>query len=107
MEITITVNLKGSLKGPKRHESYQSHSVTIPGKNRLVITKDILHTDREEFTTVRKVNISENVMKEWMNNAPSWEKPKRWSLMSQNQKIKSYLHSFDEGHGVSFEISTK
>lgn len=108
MNIVITTNLKGNLKGAQKHTTYQSHSVEVGnGKNRLVITKDILHTDREEQLAIRKTNISSEVIANWLGNAPSWERPKHWKLMSDNQKIKSYLKSFDEGYGVSFEITSK
>ena len=108
MNIVITTNLKGNLKGAQKHTSYQTYSVEVGnGKNRLVITKDILHTDREEQIVTRKTNISSEVVDNWLFNCPSWERPKHWKLMSANQKIKSYIKSFDEGFGVSFEITSK
>ena len=108
MEIVVTVNLKGNLKGAKRHTTYQNYSVEVGnGKNRLTLTKDILHTDRGEQEAVRKTNISSDIVDSWLSSAPSWENPKHYKLMTQNQKIKSYLKSFDEGYGVSFEITSK
>ena len=104
--VSISVNLSGSLLGQVRHTTRQNYSVDVSsGSNKLIISKDIIHTDREQAECCRVTNIAENVVNEWVKNeAPAWEKQKMWKTYSQKKRIASYVDRFDEGYGVSFII---
>jgi hypothetical protein len=59
---------------------------------------------REESLCTRKVNITEEVVKDWLLKPPYGIKEFDWKKMNQKSKIAAHVAKFDEGSGVSFEI---
>lgn len=103
--IVISVNLPGELEGNVKHLSIQSYSVKVFTKDQkhLLITKDILHTDRKPTKCTRIINIPSAVVSSWIKSeCPFWIYPKIWKVLSKEQKISTYVSRFDEGHGVSY-----
>lgn len=108
MDIILTINLKGRIGGPQKHETYQTVTVDatpIKSRNSVIINKSILHTDREETTCVRKIKISSDVVRSYQSeSAPHWVKNREWLRMSKNQRLLSHLSRFDEGYGYTYEF---
>lgn len=98
MEIAliITVNLKGELCGPVVHTDSQ----VVSFEKRSV---KIIHNDRKEQVCYKRIQITDDVLKYWLNECPKWEKQSRWKMLTNNQKIQSHVNKFDEGFGVKFE----
>lgn len=111
MEIAliINVNLKGQLGAQLSHKDYQIvHGTYSQERNGVMkeihYSAKILHTDRVESKASKQVRITDDVVKFWCSDdCPEWESPKRWKLLSKNQRINSHVRRFDEGYGVSFE----
>lgn len=56
------------------------------------------------MSCTRNINISGESVTNWIKgNCPSWEKPQVWRKMSNKQRIKSHVDSFNEGFGVSYK----
>lgn len=106
--VLLTINLKGSIGGPVAHTDKQNVTVDVSpiGSSRPeLMTRRIVHNDRKEMTCYRKLNIEESVANGWAtSDCPRWEKPIKWRQMTAQQKIESYLNSFNEGYGVSYEF---
>lgn len=98
MEIAliITVNLKGELCGPVVHTDSQ----VVSFEKRSV---KIIHNNRKEQVCYKRIQITDDVLKYWLNECPKWEKQSRWKMLTNNQKIQSHVNKFDEGFGVKFE----
>ena len=98
MEIAliITVNLKGELCGPVVHTDSQ----VVSFEKRSV---KIIHNNRKEQVCYKRIQITDDVIKYWLNECPKWEKQSRWKMLTNNQKIQSHVNKFDEGFGVKFE----
>ena len=98
MEIAliITVNLKGELCGPVVHTDSQ----VVSFEKRSV---KIIHNNRKEQVCYKRIQITDDVLKYWLNECPKWEKQSRWKMLTNNQKIQSHVIKFDEGFGVKFE----
>jgi hypothetical protein len=105
--IIITTNLPGRIGGSVRHTSTQTVSILISkiGSSKPVwISREILHTDRPYQSCYKKVNISEEVVNDWISNTiPEWSNKKDWMKMSPKQRLISYVSTFDEGFGVTYE----
>ena len=105
--IIVSVNLPGSLSGYVKHETMQQHSVKtrdLKRENDIVLTAQILHSDRVPQRCVRVINISPVVVKSWQIGLnPYWVTLKDWKKMSSEQRIASHVSRFDEGYGVSYE----
>ena len=99
--IVITVNLLGTVGGPKKHKDYQRHTIeTSEGP----VTRTIYHTNRDILPCSKRINVSGEVVTQWVSDiCPDWEDPRRWKRMTYAQRMTSYLYGFDEGYGVSFE----
>lgn len=104
--ILVTTNLQGSIAGPVSHRTTQSHSVDVgKGNSKLIISKDIRHTDRGELECCRKTHISDEVVSSWMKGGcPDWSDVKRWKNYSLTKRVALYVARFDEGYGVSYEV---
>lgn len=67
-------------------------------------TKTITHTDRVMRPCSRAFSVPGTSVTHWVSgDCPSWERPNKWKTMSKKQKIQSYINSYDEGYGVTFE----
>lgn len=100
--IIVTTNLLGNLEGVIRHTETQKNVIYL---SKGVVEKNILHSDRNPTPCVRLTRISSEVASEWVSNeAPGWINPKKWKTMGKLQRIASYVNTFDEGFGVSFEL---
>lgn len=102
--LLITTNMPGIIGGFVKHEKKQIFSVPLPNKE--VMTKNILHSDREEKICKRNTIVSERILAIWTSKEnPEWENQRDWKRFSQKQKINSYVkNNFDEGFGVSWEL---
>jgi hypothetical protein len=60
-------------------------------------------TQREEIPCCRKINISDEVVKEWISKPPYFIKEYHWKTMSKTQRLRSWIYTFDEGFGVEFQ----
>lgn len=104
--ILISVNLPGALGPRVKHTTKQTCSMVISqtGKKKEIITRKILHTDRPVTECTRKFQISPEILNSWCNgDCPSWVKLGDWKKMNRTQKIDSYVKTFDQGYGVSYE----
>lgn len=100
--IIIQINQEGQLEGAVKSTDKKQVSVR---KGELILSKTIIHTDRQPTKCTRKINISEDVAKEWAGGkAPFFIKDYLWKNMSQKQRIAAHVARFDEGFGTSFEI---
>ncbi|MGV8961860.1 MAG: hypothetical protein ACOH2V_00500 [Candidatus Saccharimonadaceae bacterium] len=104
--ITISVTLPGKLGRRVKHTTKQvfsAHLSSVDGKPEL-LTRKILHTDREMLPCCRKTHISADVVSFWQKGeCPIWSKPQVWRKLNAQQRLISYVGTFDEGFGVSFE----
>ncbi len=103
--IIITTNLPGRIGGSVSHTSTQAVTINVAQGNKSTkITREILHTDRPYQSCYKKVNISEEVVNDWISNTiPKWSNKKDWMKMSPVQRLISYVSTFDEGFGVTYE----
>lgn len=104
--ILITVNLPGKLGSRVKHTTKQNYTITVTDKNDRTeaMTRSILHTNRELQSCTREMNISPMVIELWKKApCPSWANPKTWKKLSGDQKIASFVSSFDIGYGVKYE----
>lgn len=104
--ILVTTNLQGSLSGSVHHNTRQTHSVDVgKGSSKLMISKEIIHTDREELECCLKTHVTEDVVTSWVKGGcPDWCEPKKWKNYSPVKRISLYVARFDEGFGVSHEV---
>lgn len=106
--LLLTINLRGKLSGPVEHNEKQSFTIDVSplgAKYPEWITRKIKHVDRTIIPCSRKVRISETALNFWCgSDCPRWEKSNHWKAMSRQQKIQSYIKSFDEGYGVKYEF---
>lgn len=107
MDIILTINLKGRIKGPRKHETYQTVSVDatpIKSRHPVIVTSNILHTDREEMRCIKRLKISSDVVKFYESEvSPYWVKHKDWIRLSKKQRLDLHLSKFDEGYGYTYE----
>lgn len=105
--ILINVNLPGALGGAVKSVTRQKNLIYVTNpetKETEPCVRKILHTDREIRECVRSFIISGEIVASWVEgNCPMWEKPYRWRTMSKNQKLRSYVYSYDEGFGVTYK----
>ena len=105
----ITVNLPGKYKGSVRHTETQTVRTDIskPGAKKILLGDvNIVHNDRVESECYRKVEISAQVLSEWVNGKPPYfEKPRDWQRYTDAKKIAAYASLFDEGYGVEYAIT--
>lgn len=105
--LIISVNLPGNLSGFTKHTTVQQHSVKtrdLKRENDIVLTAQILHTDRVPQPCVKIINIHPTIVKLWKSSViPYWETQKDWKKMSPEQRIASHVNRFDEGYGVRYE----
>ena len=99
-DLIITVNLPGRISGPvKKHV----HTQTV--KNSDGKDVKILHTDRSYTKCYSKVNISSEIVKLWTKDTPVGNiSPKQWNRLTDDQKIKMHVQTFDKGFGVSYSF---
>lgn len=94
----------GALKGPTTHRTKQKHTVKLSKEYGFKMTRTIIHDDRERVECSKKILIDSQIVYSWVSSeAPAWESQKRWSKYTNDKKISSYVDTFDEGYGVSFE----
>lgn len=105
--IIITIVLPGKIGGSVSHTEKQTMKVEVSkigSKKPIWINKEILHSDRTYQECYKKINISGEVVNDWMSDTvPFWSSKKDWASMSANQRLISYIARFDEGYGVSVE----
>ena len=105
--IILTINLRGSIGGPKKHVDKQVISINVAplgSKSPEIITRKIKHTDRGETPCCRKMKLSEELVYEFENSeCPHWEKPHHWKQLSKKQRLESHLKRYDEGLGISYD----
>ena len=106
--IVITVNLLGGVGGCVKHTQKQEVKVdvsSVEDKKPLFITRKITHNDRERSICYRRVKIEESIVKIWENSdCPRWERPSNWKIYNKQKKVESFVKTFDEGFGVSYEF---
>ena len=105
-DITVTVNLRGTLSPPCKHTSKQTGMVDISpiGQKSIWIKRTIKHNDRVSLTATRIFPISGSIVKMWISDeAPHWIKPHVWKKLNRDQRIMAYVARFDEGYGVSYQ----
>ena len=100
--LIVTINLPGRIGGLTKHVNREKH--TIKMQNDVYISKVILHSDRGESTCFKKLNISEEILNMWCSDeVPSWSTNKKWKMLTNEQKVLSYVKGLDEGFGFSLE----
>lgn len=106
--IIITIDLPGKIGSSVSHTEKQTVRLDVAkigSKKPVWINKQILHSDRPYQKCYKKINISSDVIQEWVSDTvPFWSTKKEWSGLSENQRLASYIVRFDEGYGVSFEF---
>ena len=118
--IILTVNLQGVYSSPVSYKSSKKivskvksspfeKGVWKKGKVHYETPKNhfVAPNNFEERTTqdcCRKTHITGEVINDWVKTCPQWEKAGNWKHLSKKAKIESYIHKFDEGFGVSYEI---
>lgn len=101
--IVVTVFLQGIIGGCVKSVDKQVHSVLV--NHGVVLTREIIHTDRKKTDCVRQFNVDGELIFKWVTgDCPYWENPRDWRKMSQNRRLISYVKGFDEGFGVTFEV---
>lgn len=104
--ITIRINLLGKLGSLLKHTTKQNYSIKVTNEKgrEEILTRKILHTDRQSTLAVREFHISPMVLNKWITDScPYWVKPQLWKKFTKEQKIQAYVSSFDEGFGVTYE----
>lgn len=97
--IVLIVNLPGKLG----KTIIKEQNIKVRSGESLLI-KHIVYSGKEETQCVRKTNISEEVVNEWIGKkAPFFIKDFLWKNMSKTQRLKAWVERFDEGFGVSFQ----
>lgn len=106
--LLLTINLRGAVGGCVKHVDTQTVRIDVApigAKNPEYITKKIKHNDRLSSICYKKINIEDDILRFWeKSTCPSWEKPSNWKLLNPRQKVESYLNTFDEGLGISYEF---
>lgn len=104
--LIITVYLPGRLEGSVRHTETQSFKTDISpvGAKRPVWGNvEIVHNDRRDSQCYLKVNISEEVLSQWLGGKPPYHvKSRDWQKYGKMKKIAAYVAEFDRGYGVEF-----
>lgn len=101
--IIVTVFLQGTIGGFVKQVDKQSHSVLV--NHGIVLTKEIIHTDREISECIKQFNVDGELISKWVTgDCPYWENPRDWKKMKPNRRLVSYVRGFDEGFGVTFKI---
>lgn len=104
--LVITVNLPGRIGSSVRHTETQTVRADIsPAGSKRPIwgNKEIQHTDRGEQICYRKVNISPEVLEEWIGGKPPYHvKAHDWQKYNRARRIIAHVSSFDEGYGVEY-----
>lgn len=109
--ILISVNLPGRLGTRVEHTTYQKYTVeTLSEKVKgqpqhpIIVTRNILHTNRTPSTCIREMHISPQVLTGWVEGpCPYQINLKLWKKMTQDQRIAARVALFDEGYGVKYE----
>lgn len=105
--VIINVKLKGAIKGCVASVDKQTHYIKVPDpknkKKTISCIRKIIHTDRKETECIRSFTIVGEIVTSWIKECPSWEYLDKWKTMTKKQKIRSYIQSYDEGFGVSYE----
>lgn len=100
--IIVTVFLRGAIGGCVKSVDKQVHSVLV--NHGVVLTKEIIHTNRVPSDCVRQFNVDGDLISKWVTgDCPYWENPRDWKKMNSNRRLISYVKGFDEGYGVTFE----
>lgn len=106
--IIINVNLPGAIGGSRKAEHKIKNTILLTNpktKETYPSTRKIKHSNRDIRDCRRTTTIPGSIVTSWIQgDCPSWERFDRWKKMSKRQKLKSYVDSFDEGFGVSYEI---
>jgi hypothetical protein len=102
--IVITVNLLGRLNGPVTHTTNQSNTIQILSKDGKLntVTSQILHTDRTTSRCVKQISISPSVVS-LILKGQNTKNSKGHKKATDKEKILSFVQTFDEGYGVSYE----
>lgn len=100
-DIIIKTVLPGAFQTKQKAISNQTIKLNLFNKSEL---RTIKHTDATTFSCFRLTTILEPVVDSWIKgDCPYWETPREWKRKNAKEKIKSYVKTFDEGFGVSFE----
>ena len=109
--LILTIKQRGCISGPVKHTEKQKHTVDVTpfgAKSAEFMTRNILHNDRFEMECVKKLHISEDIVRDWeRSDCPHWEKPANWKTFSRAQKIHSHAKRYEEGFGISYDFFDK